>query len=194
MQMHVRMHLQGTDGESFKTDLFPSILNLGERFEHDGFALPIPGKPTTIALRIRRDEADTAGDTESGTPVTTSKRITVNAIGGLQYEQKEFTVKAGEAVTLKLTNTDVMPHNLVIVRPGTAKKVGDASFAMLNDPDAGIKHYIPETTDVIAHTFVIAPNTSHSLHFRAPSVPGDYPYICTFPGHWMAMRGVMKVE
>ncbi|MCB1209408.1 MAG: hypothetical protein KDK97_08785 [Verrucomicrobiales bacterium] len=23
---------------------------------------------------------------------------------------------------------------------------------------------------------------------------GDYPYLCTFPGHWMVMNGVLKVE
>ena len=28
-----------------------------------------------------------------------------------------------------------------------------------------------------------------ALHFRAPSVPGRYPYLCTFPGHWMIMNG-----
>jgi azurin len=28
--------------------------------------------------------------------------------------------------------------------------------------------------------------------FTAPAA-GDYPYICTFPGHYMTMRGVMHV-
>jgi azurin len=34
---------------------------------------------------------------------------------------------------------------------------------------------------------------SHTLRFFAPDEPGDYPYICTFPGHWRVMKGVMKV-
>jgi len=31
------------------------------------------------------------------------------------------------------------------------------------------------------------------LRFTAPDKPGEYPYICTFPGHWRIMQGVMKV-
>ena len=191
MQMHIRMHLRDTDGVGFKTDLFPSILHLGQRLENPNFAPPVTGKPTTIALRIRREKEDQKGDSESGESVANARQITINAIGGLQYEQKSFTVKAGQAISLKLVNKDVMPHNLVIVKPGTEKSVGDASFAMLNDPDAGTKHYVPDTEDVIAYTFVINPNATHTLNFVAPTKPGSYPYMCTFPGHWMAMRGIV---
>ncbi|MCH8962102.1 MAG: hypothetical protein IH820_12455 [Bacteroidetes bacterium] len=31
------------------------------------------------------------------------------------------------------------------------------------------------------------------LTFTAPTEPGDYPYVCTFPGHWRTMQGVMQV-
>ena len=27
-----------------------------------------------------------------------------------------------------------------------------------------------------------------------PATPGDYPYVCTFPGHGVMMRGVMHVK
>ena len=87
-----------------------------------------------------------------------------------------------------------MPHNLVLVKPGGAQTVGDASFKMLNDPKAGEKNYVPDLDEVIAFLPVINPDTEHILHFRAPKEPGEYPYICTFPGHWMAMRGVLKVK
>jgi azurin len=194
MQMHVRMHLKDADGTDFATDLFPSILHLGERIENPNFAQLVVGKPTTIALRIRRDKDAVSGDSQSGIAAANEQTVTINAIGGLQYEQKAFSVKAGQAIALKLVNKDVMPHNLVIVKPGTEKEVGDASFAMLNDPDAGAKHYIPQSDNIIAHTFVINPNTTHTLHFTAPSELGTYPYMCTFPGHWMAMRGIMTVE
>ncbi len=32
-----------------------------------------------------------------------------------------------------------------------------------------------------------------TLRFTAPTEPGEYPFICTFPGHWRIMQGVMKV-
>ena len=33
-----------------------------------------------------------------------------------------------------------------------------------------------------------------SAAIDAPSAPGRYPYLCTFPGHWVIMNGVMIVE
>lgn len=65
--------------------------------------------------------------------------------------------------------------------------MGEASFKMLNDPKAG-KSYGPDLPEVMAFIPVINLETEHVLHFRAPKEPGDYPYICTFPGHWQAMR------
>jgi len=193
MQMHLRLHLKSVDGHAFATDLFPSILHLGAHFDHEGLAAPVAGKPTTLAPRIAGNQQSDSRPTASGEPVEGSRPITVNAIGGLQYDQKVIEASPGEALTIVLANQDVMPHNLVLVRPGTVEEVGTASFAMLNDPDAGKKHYVPAGESVIAHTFVVAPGNQHSLHLRAPSAPGDYPYICTFPGHWQAMRGVLRV-
>ena len=193
MQMHLRMHLEGADGKAFKTDIFPSVLHLGEHFQHEGLAAPVAGKPTTIALRIAGKNQNDGKPTVSGTEIGGARQITINAIGGLQYEQKTITAKPGEALALVLVNQDVMPHNLVIVQPGGVEEVGTRSFAMLNDPDAGKKHYIPESDKVITNTFVVPAGGQHTLHFKAPTTPGDYPYICTFPGHWQAMRGVLKV-
>ena len=31
------------------------------------------------------------------------------------------------------------------------------------------------------------------LGFNAPAEPGEYPFLCTFPGHWVRMYGVMLV-
>ena len=194
MQMHLRMHLKTAEGEEFKTDLFPSILHLGGHFDGAGLAGPVAGKTTAISLRIAGRDQKNGRPTESGEKVEGARKIVVNAIGGLQFEQRTLKTKAGEAVELVLVNKDVMPHNLVLVKPGTIEEVGTASFSMLNDPDAGKKHYIPATDSVLAYTFVVPAGSQHTLHFKAPSEPGSYPYICTFPGHWQAMRGVLEVE
>ncbi|MDA7920436.1 plastocyanin/azurin family copper-binding protein [Verrucomicrobiales bacterium] len=194
MQHHIRMHLVTEEGKEFKTDLFSSPMYLGEYFAAEGFAKPNKSKPTAISLRVLKPENEPAGNTESGEVTEGERSVVVDAIGGLQYAQKEILAKPGEAIALTLRNTDVMPHNLVIVKPGAAKTVGDASFKMLNDPEAGRKHYVPDLPEVLHHIPVINPGVEHVLHFRAPTEPGDYPYICTFPGHWMAMNGVLKVK
>jgi azurin len=41
---------------------------------------------------------------------------------------------------------------------------------------------------------MVYPQDQFSIFFRAPDKPGRYPFLCTFPGHWMVMNGVMIVE
>ncbi|MDE0594078.1 MAG: plastocyanin/azurin family copper-binding protein [Roseibacillus sp.] len=193
MQMHLRMHMTAADGTKFKTDLFPSILQLGDHFHRKGMGLGIPNKLTVINLPIKRKMAGSK-DTTSGKQPEGARELLVEVLGGLQYKQKELRAKAGEALSLKLLNKDVMPHNLVIVNPGRAEEVGTAAFKMLNDPKAAEKHYLPTSNAVVAFTFVTPPGGSHVTHFKAPAKAGRYPFLCTFPGHWQAMQGVLIVE
>lgn len=194
MQLHLRMHLKGADGHEFKTDLFASPMYPSPAFVADGLASHDGGRPKGVQLRIAGQKETASGNGESGDVIEGARELIVDAIGGLQYAQTELTAKPGEALSWKLRNTDVMPHNLVLVKPGKAQVVGEASFKMLNDPKAGDKSYVPDLPEVIAFIPVINPETEHVLHFRAPEEPGDYPYICTFPGHWQAMRGVLRVK
>ena len=54
--------------------------------------------------------------------------------------------------------------------------------------------YIPKTENVLFHTKMVPPIAGETLRFLAPKTPGAYPYICTFPGHWTIMKGVMVVK
>ncbi|MDC3255557.1 plastocyanin/azurin family copper-binding protein, partial [bacterium] len=157
-----------------------------------GLAETVSGKPSAIALRVAMDEGPVSQ--KSGKPIEGERQLVMEAVGGLQYKQTELTAKPGEALALHFKNTDVMPHNWVLVKPGTMQTVGTASFAMLNDPDAGKKQYVPELNAVLNHVPVVNAGQEHILHFSAPVAPGEYPYICTFPGHWQAMRGVLIVK
>ena len=65
---------------------------------------------------------------------------------------------------------------------------------MITDPKGLAKHYVPESPEVLVYTDMTNPKESFTIHFTAPKEKGDYPYLCTFPGHWMVMNGVMKVE
>jgi azurin len=65
---------------------------------------------------------------------------------------------------------------------------------MITDPDGLAKHYVPDSPDVLFYTDMTNPNASSTIHFTAPDQPGTYPYLCTFPGHWMIMNGQLKVE
>jgi azurin len=53
--------------------------------------------------------------------------------------------------------------------------------------------YVPVTPKVLFHTLLMQPGATESLYFVAPSTPGDYPFLCSYPGHGSVMRGVIKI-
>ncbi|WP_209330438.1 plastocyanin/azurin family copper-binding protein [Lunatimonas salinarum] len=112
----------------------------------------------------------------------------------MKFDLDTFAVKAGKKIILELDNRDGMQHNLLILRPNSLQKVGEAADAMLRDPKASEKHYVPEMPEVLFATEMLAPNEVYTLKFTAPSQPGYYPFVCTFPGHWRMMNGIMVVE
>jgi putative heme-binding domain-containing protein len=111
----------------------------------------------------------------------------------MRYDTPYFAVEAGRPVQVVLVNEDLMPHNLVICQPGTLKKVAEEGLAA--GPNNGLdgKQYVPKSDDVLFATQMIGSLETEQLTFTAPSEPGEYPYVCTFPRHWMRMYGVMVV-
>lgn len=86
-----------------------------------------------------------------------------------------------------------MPHNIAILAPGSLEEVGSAAEKMPAEPDAEGRLYVPASPKVLHATKLAAPGQSIQLAFDAPAEPGDYPYVCTFPGHWRRMTGIMTV-
>ena len=109
------------------------------------------------------------------------------------YDRKVFYVEAGKPVELVFENADIMPHNLLITEPGALMEVAQAAEQMATRPDAFQKNFIPSSSKVLHSTKMLPPRQSETLSFIAPESTGDYPYVCTFPGHWRTMNGVMKV-
>ncbi|MCH8828620.1 MAG: c-type cytochrome, partial [Planctomycetes bacterium] len=111
----------------------------------------------------------------------------------MRYDTPYFAVEAGRPVQLVLRNEDLMPHNLVITRPGKLKDVAFAAAAMPPRIDRSGRLYVPKTGDVLFATKLVPSHSQAVLTFTAPKKPGVYPYVCTFPNHWMRMYGVMVV-
>ncbi len=112
----------------------------------------------------------------------------------MKYDLKDFTVAPGQSVQIILENTDAMQHNLVVTRPGMREKVGKAGDAMMKDEKGAEKNYVPSLPEVLFATPLVNPGQTYTLTFKAPAKVGDYPYVCTFPGHWTLMNGVMHVK
>ena len=111
----------------------------------------------------------------------------------MRYDIPYFVVEAGRPVQVVLVNEDLMPHNLVITTNGSLEEVADLGLAV--GPNGGHegKQYVPNSDKVLFATNMVPPAKSERLTFTAPTEAGEYPYVCTFPRHWMRMYGVMLV-
>jgi putative membrane-bound dehydrogenase-like protein len=125
---------------------------------------------------------------------TVVKRMLKTIPEAMKYDQKEFTVPAGATVELIFENTDAMPHNWVLGSLKSEEKIGLAADKMITAADGVAKNYIPSMPEILAYTPLVEPGGRFKVVFKAPAVPGNYPFLCTFPGHWRIMNGVMKVE
>jgi azurin len=109
----------------------------------------------------------------------------------MAFDKTKLSVPAGAEVHLTLKNNATMstlPHNWVLVKTGTEASVAAAGLK-LGEP-AG--YLDVRVKDALAHTGMAKPGETTDVTFIAPE-PGDYPYICTFPGHYMMMKGVLTV-
>ena len=125
--------------------------------------------------------------------------IVIEGNDAMQFNIKEFKVKAGQKVKLTLKHVgkqpvNVMGHNVVILKAGT-----DAMTFGLQVPANGgtlENGYLPtnqEKEKIFATTEMIGGGEEATIEFTAPA-KGQYPFLCTFPGHVGLMRGVMIVE
>jgi len=140
-------------------------------------------------------KADQAkGTADAGATGKVDQVIKISPIvNAMKFAQKTFTVKAGITVELVFDNIDFMQHNVLILQKGSMDKVGAAADKMAQDPKGAEKQYVPNMPEVLFHTPLVNPEETFKLRFKVPAVAGDYPFICSFPGHWRIMNGVMKV-
>ena len=127
----------------------------------------------------------------SDTPELTTIRI-ATVPERMMYDVKELTVKAGKKIRFTFANQDFMPHNILLVKPGKSDDVG---MAAINLGARGFEvNFVPESPDIIWSSKLVDHGKEQVIDFTAPTTPGDYPYLCSFPGHHLIMRGTMKVK
>lgn len=105
----------------------------------------------------------------------------------MEYEVKEITAKAGSKIKIIMNNTATAPgmeHNVVVLK--SADKIQEVGMAAMQAAPT----YIPQNDAIIAATPIAKPGQKTEIILTVPAA-GDYPYICTFPGHWAMMKGVL---
>lgn len=115
----------------------------------------------------------------------------------MKFNITAIDAKPGEELKIIFSNIGTMPkeamgHNLVILKKGT----DTMAFAMAATT-AKATDYIPASMKdaVLAHTAMLGPRKSEELLFTAPTEPGEYPYVCSFPAHYqVGMKGIISVK
>jgi putative membrane-bound dehydrogenase-like protein len=126
----------------------------------------------------------------SDTPALTTIRIgTIPE--KMMYDVKQIAVKPGKKIKLTFANPDFMPHNILLVKPGKADEIGMKAMAL------GAKgfevNYVPESSDILWASKLLDHGKEQVIEFTAPQTEGAYPYVCSFPGHHLIMRGTLIV-
>lgn len=128
---------------------------------------------------------------------TAPKTVEIVGTDNMKFDVTSIKVAPGEQITIVFTTDSEMPkqamaHNVVVVdKDADIDAVAQASM-MASD-----NNYIsPDHKEaIVAATDMAGGGETVEVTFTAPEAPGDYPYICTFPGHYLAgMKGMLTVE
>ncbi len=124
------------------------------------------------------------------TPELTRVRVGT-IVERMRFDLKDFQVKAGKKIELIFHNPDFLPHNLVITQPKAADEIAMAAIQL--GAEGFAKGYVPDHGKILVASKLLDHKGEQILEFHAPETPGDYEFVCTFPGHHLLMRGLMKV-
>ncbi|MDB6069326.1 MAG: rane-bound dehydrogenase domain protein, partial [Verrucomicrobiales bacterium] len=114
----------------------------------------------------------------------------------MKYDKSVITATPGSQVRLIFENLDEMPHNFVLCQPLPDKNDKGMEVAVLAwqmGAQGMHKGWIPDSPRILAHTGLVPAHGKEELVLKIPDQPGTYPYVCTFPGHAMAMNGELRV-
>ena len=152
---------------------------------------------TLSSTQVFSQEAKAEAAAESTAEAKFDREIVVTCNDTMQFNTKAIEVKVGETVKITLKNEGKLPkeamgHNLVILNAGAnfmafAGKAGAARATEFIPDDAESKAL------VAAYTKLLGPGETDSLIFKAPAA-GNYEYLCSFPGHFALMRGIITAK
>ncbi len=184
-QLHLRCEAPGL----LSPDLFLTLHQLGTPYtEFPGYQAVAKRQPGSAGAEVLDVEPSPFEQGQTGRAL----RIQ-STVGGLQFAQKELTANAGERVSLTFENTDLIPHNWVLSQRGAVDRISDLADKLVTDPKALSHSYVPQSKEILCHTRLVEGTKSTTIHFQVPVEVGDYPFLCTFPGHTKIMRGTLHV-
>jgi azurin len=162
---------------------------------------PFVSAPSQAASPKQKPAAEKPASTTTQKPAGAAAKgvRTVEIVGteDMKYSVTNIPAKRGEQLRVRLVAKGAMPkiamsHNFVLLNKGT-NLVDFATAAM----QAAATGYIPadKKGQILANTALAGAGETVEVTFKVPAAAGEYPYVCTFPGHFQAgMRGTLTVK
>lgn len=145
----------------------------------------------------------TQGQAAAPKAAAAARTITITAVETpvMKWDVTKIAAKPGETLRIVLKAVGAMPkiaaaHNFVLLKGGL--KESDVVAFTNEGIMAAATSYIPAAKKawVLASTpQLIGAGETTEVTFKAPTAPGTYPYLCTFPGHYQTgMKGMLTVQ
>ncbi|MGA3007373.1 MAG: plastocyanin/azurin family copper-binding protein [Opitutaceae bacterium] len=115
----------------------------------------------------------------------------------MKYNLTRIEASPGETLHITLANVgtlpkDVMGHDWILLTAGADPAA--YSRAAVTAKDA---NYQPPAlaSEVLASISLLGPGQTGDVTFKAPTQPGEYPFLCSFPAHFQSgMQGELVVR
>ncbi len=126
-----------------------------------------------------------------------AKTVVIKGFDTMKYDVNKIEASPGQKITVELKNGGTLPkeamgHNWVLLKAGS-----DARAYAAGAVKAKGENFQPSALagEVLAAIPVLGPGESGHITFTAPTAPGSYPYLCSFPAHFQSgMKGVLIVK
>jgi len=136
----------------------------------------------------------------SRAPEAPPKEVKIQADDKMRFDITAFDASPGQKVSVTITNIGTTPkfsmgHNFVLLNRTIDTGNVQASFLDKASMEASHDYVPPGDKNVLAHSKLLGPGESEVVTFNAPYIPGEYLYVCSFPGHYsQGTKGVMTVK
>lgn len=129
--------------------------------------------------------------------VAEEKKIEITGNDQIQFNTKAIEATEGDKVIITFKHVGQLPkaamgHNVVILKPGS-----DVAAFATKAMTAATTEYLPTDEEskakIFAHSKLIGGGEEDTVTFTAGEA-GAYPFLCTFPGHFALMQGVLTVK
>jgi uncharacterized cupredoxin-like copper-binding protein len=146
---------------------------------------------THVAIAMMLGAASFA--TGQGTEVST---IELNVGDNMRYMPALIQAHAGQRVRIVVKGVGklaALGHNFVLLKKDTAPKAFVDKASKATEDTGSIP---PGMNDqAIVASVLVRPGESAEVTFDAPLEPGEYTFVCSFPGHFgLGMKGQLIVK